>query len=80
MPPEQGERLFDLIGYGLRFGTHILSPGLAEFAKVAFPVLRKNSAKTKESEQAFVGQSRNTCLEVGKAGAGKTPADSITYG
>ena len=29
---------------------------------MAFPVLEKNSAKTKESKQAFVGQPRNACL------------------
>ncbi len=29
---------------------------------MAFPVLRKNSAKTKESKQAFVGLPRNVCL------------------
>jgi hypothetical protein len=37
---------------------------------VAFPVLRKNSAKTKESKQAFVGQSMNACL-------GEQPADPL---
>jgi hypothetical protein len=30
---------------------------------VVFPVLEKNSAKTKESGQAFVGLPRNVCLE-----------------
>ena len=30
---------------------------------MVFPVLEKNSAKTKESKQAFVGQPRNACLE-----------------
>ncbi len=29
---------------------------------MAFPVLRKNSAKTEDSKQAFVGQPRNACL------------------
>ena len=36
----------------------------AEFPKVAFPVLGKNSAKTKESKQAFVGQPRNVCFRL----------------
>src|SRR5271165_4066431 len=34
----------------------------AEFPKAAFPVLGKNSAKTKESKQAFVGWPRNVCF------------------
>jgi hypothetical protein len=34
----------------------------AEFPNAVFPVLGKNSAKTKESKQAFVGQPRNACL------------------
>jgi hypothetical protein len=33
-----------------------------EFPKVVFPVLGESSAKTKESEQAFVGLPRNACL------------------
>jgi hypothetical protein len=34
----------------------------AEFTKAAFTVLRKNYAKTKEGQQAFVGWPRNACL------------------
>jgi transposase len=35
---------------------------------VVFPVLRKNSAKTKDSKQAFVGEARNACLAVDTLG------------
>jgi hypothetical protein len=31
---------------------------------MVFPVLEKNSAKTKESEQALVGLPRNVCLGI----------------
>jgi len=46
------ERISLVITRGIAFPSHCF---YAEFPKVAFPVLEKNSAKTKESKQAFVG-------------------------
>ena len=42
---------------------------------MVFPVLQKNSAKTKDSKQAFVGEAGNVCLGLGE---GEMPALRVT--
>ena len=45
---------------------------------MAFPVLGKNSAKTNEAKQTFVGQPRNVCLEICDMGAlGRLPVRAL---
>jgi len=48
--------------FGLAQSQIIAISFQAEFAKVVFPVLRKNSAKAIKSKQAFIGEARNVCL------------------